>query len=217
MTDVSPAILNSVFLFALVSLAPLFLVAATSFTKITVVLLVVRNALGIQQTPPNILVYTVAAILTVFVMGPIFQITYSELVYGDITIERPADIGPVIERFVEPYRSFLFKYSDQDSRTFFMEASGKIWQGIDVEAAAETDLSILIPAFLVCELRRAFEIGFLLYLPFLVIDFAVSAVLIGLGMQMLSPPVISTPLKLLLFVAVDGWRKLLEGLILSYA
>ncbi len=109
------------------------------------------------------------------------------------------------------------KYADPEVRTFFIEAARRIWNDAPGVTFSEDDLTILAPAFLVTELTRAFEIGFLIYLPFLMIDFAISAILVALGMSMMSPTVVSTPVKLLLFVSIDGWRRLLEGLVLTYA
>lgn len=208
---------GTIFVLNAVGIAPMLAVAATCFTKISIVLLIVRNALGIQQTPPNILIYTVAILLSAYVMAPVFGRAMEAM--GDLS-RPPSTLNGWIELMTaaaEPIRRFLTDLSDASARIFFVEASKRIWGGEAGLVITETDYAALVPAFLVTELTRAFQIGFLLYLPFLVIDFVVSAVLIGLGMTMMSPPVIATPLKLLLFVAVDGWQRLLEGLVLSYA
>jgi len=143
-------------------------------------------------------------------------------VYGVVTDPRTSyasvsDWERVASDAVAPVRRFLDRHATQESRVFFVESTRKLWEQQPRGGVQDTDLVILVPAFLVSELRRAFEIGFLLYLPFIAIDLVVSAILMALGMQMMSPTVVSTPFKLLLFVSVDGWRRLLEGLILSYA
>ncbi|RUM07853.1 type III secretion system export apparatus subunit SctR [Rhizobium chutanense] len=202
---------------AAISMLPVIAVIATSFTKISVVLLIVRNAIGIQQTPPNLLVFAIAIVLSAFVMNPVLQSSWQLLLAhsGDFgTIGGMAD-GMV--KVAAPLKDFMLKFSDAEVRDFFVQASQKIWANAPVTPIASDDITVLTPSFLVSELTRAFEIGFLIYLPFLMIDFAVSAILVALGMQMMSPTVVSTPLKLLLFVSIDGWRRLLEGLVLSYA
>ncbi|MBB2700754.1 EscR/YscR/HrcR family type III secretion system export apparatus protein [Rhizobium sp. J15] len=201
---------------AAISMLPVIAVIATSFTKISVVLLIVRNAIGIQQTPPNLLVFAIAIVLSAFVMNPVLQNSWQLLLAhsGDFgTVSGMAD-GMV--KVAAPLKDFMLKFSDAEVRDFFVQASQKIWANAPVTPIASDDITVLTPSFLVSELTRAFEIGFLIYLPFLMIDFAVSAILVALGMQMMSPTVVSTPLKLLLFVSIDGWRRLLEGLVLSY-
>ncbi|PDT06563.1 type III secretion system export apparatus subunit SctR [Rhizobium sp. M1] len=202
---------------AAISMLPVIAVIATSFTKISVVLLIVRNAIGIQQTPPNLLVFAIAIVLSAFVMNPVLQNSWQLLLAhsGDFgTVSGMAD-GMI--KVAAPLKDFMLKFSDAEVRDFFVQASQKIWANAPVTPIASDDITVLTPSFLVSELTRAFEIGFLIYLPFLMIDFAVSAILVALGMQMMSPTVVSTPLKLLLFVSIDGWRRLLEGLVLSYA
>ncbi|KEC70814.1 type III secretion system protein SsaR [Rhizobium sp. N122] len=202
---------------AAISMLPVIAVIATSFTKISVVLLIVRNAIGIQQTPPNLLVFAIAIVLSAFVMNPVLQNSWQLLLAhsGDFgTVSGMAD-GMI--KVAAPLKDFMLKFSDAEVRDFFVQASQKIWANAPATSIASDDITVLTPSFLVSELTRAFEIGFLIYLPFLMIDFAVSAILVALGMQMMSPTVVSTPLKLLLFVSIDGWRRLLEGLVLSYA
>lgn len=201
----------------LISFLPMIAVVATCYTKISVVLQIVRNAIGIQQTPPNLLLFAVAMILSGFIMMPVIERTWT-LVGDQIThIDTPAAATSLAQRAIEPLKVFMRKYSDPPTQAFFHDAAKKIWGDVSGITVSDDDLAILTPTFLVSELTRAFKIGFLIYLPFLMIDFAVSAILVALGMTMMSPTVVSTPFKLLLFVAVDGWRRLLEGLILSYA
>lgn len=201
-----------------ISLLPVIAVVATSFTKISVVLLIVRNAIGIQQTPPNLLVFAIAIILTIFVMNPVMLASWQLLLANAADFATASGLADGAFKVAAPLKNFMLKYSDQEVRDFFIQASQQIWEGAHpMPPVSGDDMTILTPSFLVSELTRAFEIGFLIYLPFLMIDFAVSAILVALGMQMMSPTVVSTPIKLLLFVSIDGWRRLLEGLVLTYA
>ncbi|WP_085032833.1 type III secretion system export apparatus subunit SctR [Ensifer aridi] len=202
---------------AAISALPVIAVVATSFTKISVVLLIVRNAIGIQQTPPNLLVFAVAIVLSAFVMNPVLQESWRILAGSGQDFGTIGGMAAGIAELSAPLKAFMLKFSDEEVRGFFIQSSQQVWSGAQGTPASPDDITILTPSFLVSELTRAFQIGFLIYLPFLMIDFAVSAILVALGMQMMSPTVVSTPLKLLLFVAVDGWRRLLEGLVLSYA
>jgi len=201
----------------LLGLIPMMVVCVTSFAKISVVLFLVRNALGIQQTPPNLVLYAVSIILSFYVMAPVLTNVYGVVTDPRTSYASVSDWERVASDAVAPVRRFLDRHATQESRVFFVESTRKLWEQQPRGGVQDTDLVILVPAFLVSELRRAFEIGFLLYLPFIAIDLVVSAILMALGMQMMSPTVVSTPFKLLLFVSVDGWRRLLEGLILSYA
>jgi type III secretion protein R len=202
---------------AAISVLPVIAVVATCFTKISVVLLIVRNAIGVQQTPPNLLVFAVAIVLTGFVMNPVLQDAWRILLENSGNFDTVSGLAEGIAKVSAPLKAFMMKFSDEEVRAFFVQSSQRIWEKAPAEPAGPQDITILTPSFLVSELTRAFEIGFLIYLPFLMIDFAVSAILVALGMQMMSPTVVSTPLKLLLFVVIDGWRRLLEGLVLSYA
>ncbi|TVR08118.1 MAG: EscR/YscR/HrcR family type III secretion system export apparatus protein [Salinarimonadaceae bacterium] len=204
---------------AIIAVIPFLVVAATSFAKISIVLFLVRNALGIQQTPPGVLINTVAIVLTMFIMAPVLREIYAILTDPGQSYETIQDLEEVFELSVAPLKAFLEMHSRPEAKEFFVDTTTQLWAangstpGI---TATPDDLAILLPAFLVSELTRAFEIGFLLYLPFLVIDFVVSVIIVAMGMSMLSPTVISTPLKLLLFVFIDGWSRLLQGLVLSY-
>ncbi|WP_137136362.1 type III secretion system export apparatus subunit SctR [Rhizobium sp. FKY42] len=200
-----------------VSMLPVLAVVASSFTKISVVLLIVRNAIGIQQTPPNLLIFVVAIVLTAFIMNPVLQATWEQYLTHNALFTSSTTFFTGFNYVSEPLVQFMKKYADPEVRTFFIEAARRIWNDAPGVTFNEDDLTILAPSFLVSELTRAFEIGFLIYLPFLMIDFAISAILVALGMSMMSPTVVSTPVKLLLFVSIDGWRRLLEGLVLTYA
>ncbi|PII38993.1 flagellar biosynthesis protein FliP [Sinorhizobium meliloti CCBAU 01290] len=199
-----------------ISFLPVIAVVATSFTRISVVLLIVRNAIGIQQTPP-ICWSLLRHVLSAFVMNPVLQSSWQLLILHGADFSTVGGMADGMVKVGAPLKEFMMKFSDEEVRGFFVEASQKIWVDAPTIPIASDDVTILTPSFLVSELTRAFEAGFLIYLPFLMIDFAVSAILVALGMQMMSPTVVSTPIKLLLFVSIDGWRRLLEGLVLSYA
>ncbi|PVX28359.1 type III secretion system export apparatus subunit SctR [Sphingomonas pokkalii] len=216
----------------LIALAPFFAVMVTSFTKIAVVLSLVRNALGLQQVPPNLVLNGLALILTVFVMYPTLEkMQVAAAVQGPAArtmpgdppaqaenpIESTGDIFATADRAKEPLREFLVKHSDPRERAFFLRTQQRIGDPAKVSTLRDTDFVIVIPAFVVKELKLAFQIGFLIFLPFLVIDMVIANILLAMGMMMLSPVTISLPFKILLFVLVDGWVKLSHGLVLSYA
>ncbi len=198
-----------------VMLVPFVVVSVTAFVKISVVLFLVRSALGVQQTPPNLVLYGITIVLTAYVSLPIFQASYAELLTAGGDFSDPNSWPEAYERAVVPIREFLFKFTEQSDRAFFLQAAEELHSDVDAELS-ENQLFILAPAFVTAELTKAFEIGVLIYLPFLVIDIVVTNILTALGMMMVSPMVISLPFKLLLFVAADGWTRLTHGLVLSY-
>lgn len=212
-----PDPLSLVVLVTVLSVVPLLMVVGTAFLKISTVILLVRNALGVQQVPPNVALYGLSLILTLYVMAPVAQESVDRLRDEKAPLTSIGAIIRTAEVGAEPMREFLIKFSRPDQRAFFLQATQKMWPAAQAERATDTDFMVLLPAFVVGELTAAFEIGFLLYLPFVVIDLIVSNVLLALGMMMVSPSTISLPLKLFLFVMVDGWTRLLHGLVLSYA
>ena len=198
------------------SLVPLFVVTMTGFLKISVVLFLIRNALGVQQTPPNMVLYGIALILTVFVTSPLLGGIYARLTAHPIDFGSVESITAAANEVKEPVRAELLRFAHLEERQFFMAATERVWLPEARASLKDDDMVILLPAYVSSELTRAFEIGFLLYLPFLVIDIVVSNVLMAMGMIMVSPTLISVPLKVFLFVAVSGWSRLMHGLILSY-
>ena len=218
MADFAPNLflaLGAAMVFGLLVLA---VVTATSFVKISVVLFLLRNALGVQQAPPNIVLYSIALILTVFISMPlgreIYDATAPELQAGQ---QRSfADWERVGERAAEPVRAHLLRFSTTRERAFFLQAAERLWPEDLREEEASDGLPVLVPSFLLGELKRAFETGFLLYLPFVVIDLAITTILIAMGLSQVQPTTISVPMKLLLFVLVEGWTRLLHSLVLSY-
>lgn len=200
----------------LMALLPTIVIVSTCFLKISMVMMLVRNALGVQQIPPNIALYGLALILTAYVMAPIGNRIY------DTTMAQPESFKSVqslltgVRTGAEPLREFMLRNSRIEQRDFFVRTAQKMW-GPELSAnVKQTDFLVLMPAFLVTELTSAFQIGFLLYLPFIVIDLIISNILLAMGMMMVSPVTISLPLKLFLFVAVDGWSRLIHGLVLTY-
>lgn len=196
-------------------LVPFVVVSVTAFVKISVVLFLVRSALGVQQTPPNLVLYGVTIVLSAYVMSPVFAQSFAAVTTSTLDFTQPTSWPGLYDAGSAPIREFLIRFTTDEERVFFLEAAQTMHGDLDTELGAD-DLFILAPAFVTAELTRAFEIGVLLYLPFIVIDLVVTNILTAMGMMMVSPMVISLPFKLLLFVAVDGWTRLTHGLVLSY-
>jgi flagellar biosynthetic protein FliP len=203
-------VIQLIALLTVLSLAPSILVMVTSFTRIVVVLSILRTALGTATAPPNTVIVSLALFLTAFVMGPSFQRAYDvgikPLVANQITTEQ------AFERSSGPIRDFMLKNVREKDLKLFVDMAH------ETAPASPEDLSmrIVVPAFMISELRRAFEIGFLLFLPFLIIDLVVASVLMSMGMMMLPPVVVSLPFKLIFFVLVDGWSLVAGSLVQSY-
>lgn len=210
---------NQVALIVVLGLLPFLMIAVTSFIKFAVVISLLRNAMGIQQIPPNIVIYSIALVMTAYVMLPV-GIKSGEAVQDALDKNKP--VLNEIQKVAEPFVDFTARFASPENVTFFRDSAKRMWgedtaQSIlDPEAKPLTRLVLLMPAFMVSELTRAFQIGFLLYLPFIVIDLIVANVLLALGMSSLSPVTVSLPLKLLLFIGMDGWKRLLEAMVLSY-
>jgi type III secretion protein R len=200
-------------LLAALAVVPVALVTLTSFLKIAVVLSVVRSALGAPQVPPSSAVTGLALALSMVAMAPVAEASVAAARSGP-----PAgDLAALLDtagRIAEPLRGFLARFARADDRACFLELAQRAHG--PSPATTEQDLAVLVPAFVVSELRRAFTIGFLVFLPFLVVDLLVANVLLALGLTQLSPTSVALPFKLLLFVAVDGWRLLARGLVLGY-
>ena len=202
--------LQLIALLTVLSVAPSILIMMTSFTRIVVVLSLLRTAMGTSTAPPNYVMISLAVFLTMFVMGPVLQKSYNDgikpLVANQISVEE------ALQRASVPLRDFMLKNVREKDLKLFMDMSGEP----PPKTAEDTSLRILIPAFMISELRRAFEIGFLLFLPFLIIDLVVASVLMSMGMMMLPPAVVSLPFKLIFFVLVDGWSLVAGSLVQSY-
>ncbi|HEM6923868.1 TPA: type III secretion system export apparatus subunit SctR [Providencia rettgeri] len=209
--------LQLILILFMLSIFPLALVLGSSFLKIAIVFSLLRNALGIQQTPPNIAIYGLALVLTLFTMAPIILAIQSNLINEPIEIESPLFIQKVERNILLPYREFLKKNTDPEQQFFFANIGHQIWPEKYHDKIPDESLLILLPSFTVSQLIEAFKIGLLLFLPFIAIDLIVSNVLLAMGMMMVSPMTISMPLKLLIFVLMGGWEKLLRQLILSFS
>ncbi|MCE9667516.1 type III secretion system export apparatus subunit SctR [Myxococcus stipitatus] len=203
---------------AVMSLLPFAVLMLTSFSKMAVVLSLARSAMGTQQAPPTLVLTGLAAVLTGHVMAPVMERMYDEalLAYEVLETGSGAQMLSAGARVAEPLREFLVKHGSIEERERFVDLARELRPPEEMEEVAETDLFVVIPAFVVTELKEAFQIGFLVFLPFLVLDMVIANVLLALGMQTLSPSQVSLPFKILLFVAVDGWSLLARGLILGY-
>ena len=227
-------------LFVGLSLLPFVAMVATSYLKIVVVTSLIRNALGIQSIPPNMVLNALAMILTFYIMAPVMGESWNIASAGlaksravsaevakqpapspDAAARAPAPRWfetDALSKAAEPFRTFLSHHTSERERAFFVNTAERLWAK-DANTPAVVDhesFYILIPAFCVSELTKAFQIGFLVYLPFIAIDIIVSNILLAMGMMMVSPVTISLPFKLLLFVMVDGWTLLIQGLIRGY-
>ncbi|AXS41204.1 flagellar type III secretion system pore protein FliP [Breoghania sp. L-A4] len=210
-TSLTERAVQLVALLTVLSLAPSILVMVTSFTRIVVVLSLLRSAIGLQSAPPNSVMISLALFLTAFVMAPTFETAYTEgvqpLVAGNI------EFAEAFDRAAVPFHEFMrANVREKDVGLFLELAKQEV-----PETPEELSLRVLVPAFIISELRRAFEIGFLIYLPFLIIDLVIASVLMSMGMMMLPPVVISLPFKLIFFVLVDGWNLLAASLVRSFA
>ncbi|MFD1333743.1 flagellar type III secretion system pore protein FliP [Methylopila musalis] len=207
---VSERALQLVALITVLSLAPSILVMTTCFTRIVVVLSLLRTAIGTQTAPPNTVVTALALFLTAFVMAPTFQASYEQGIAPRIAGQ--IDDATAFERGVAPFRTFMLAHVREKDLALFQDLSREP----PPAGPEQVTLRVLVPAFMISELRRAFEIGFLLFVPFLVIDLVVASVLMSMGMMMLPPAIVSLPFKLIFFVLVDGWNLIAGSLVQSY-
>ena len=197
-------------LLTVLSLAPSIVIMTTSFVRITVVLSLLRTALGLQQSPPNAVLISLALFLTAIVMGPTLQRSYDEGVRP--LLDQQMELPQAFEAAGDPVKEFMLAQVDREDLNLFVRLS-RIEKPATV---ADTPIRVVTPAFMISELKRAFEIGFLLFVPFLVIDLVVASVLMSMGMMMLPPVVVSLPFKLIFFVLVDGWRLVAGSLVESF-
>ena len=200
----------------LLSIAPFVAVMVTSFTKLVVVFSLLRNALGLQQVPPNVVINGLALVLSIYVMYPVGLEISEKLSAMPNIANNTGNMLKAAEAAKEPLREFLVKHSRPVERAFFLKTAQRAVKPEQAQSLTDRDFIVIVPAFTVSELAVAFEIGFLIFLPFLVIDLVISNILMAMGMMMLSPTTVSMPFKLLLFVLIDGWVKLTHGLIQTY-
>jgi len=202
--------LNIMILLTILALAPSIVLVMTSFVRLLIVFSFLRQAMGTQQLPPSQLLVSLALVLTFFIMEPYAKVAYKNGI--EPYMNQKIGYEQAFERSVKPFKEFMLKNTREKDLALFY----RIRHMQNPKTIDDVPLSILIPAFMISELKTAFEIGFLIYLPFLIIDMVVSAILMSLGMMMLPPVMISLPFKLLVFVLVDGWNLLVQNLVASF-
>jgi len=218
-TGITERALQLVALVTVLSLAPSVLVMVTSFTRIVVVLSLLRTALGVQQSPPNSVIISLALFLTAFIMAPVFQTAYETGI--EPLMQEQITMPEAFERATKPFEAFMSSQVREKDLQLFVDMSNQsAGQAAPADGEAvdadNVPLFVLVPAFVISELKRAFEIGFLLFVPFIIIDMVVASVLMSMGMMMLPPIVVSLPFKLIFFVLVDGWHLVTGSLVQSF-
>jgi flagellar biosynthetic protein FliP len=208
-TDLSTAI-QVIFLLTALSLAPAFLLLVTSFTRIVIVLSLVRTAMAIHQTPPNQVIIGIALFLTFFVMAPTWEQVNSDAIQP--YMEGKIQYKAAIENGLEPIRDFMFKQTREKDLALMIRMSGMN----KPRNESEVPTHVLIPAFIISELGTAFRMGFMLFIPFIVVDMVIASILMSMGMMMLPPVMVSLPFKILLFVMADGWHLIVKSLVTGF-
>jgi type III secretion protein R len=207
-------------LIVLVALAalPFAAMVVTSYTKVVVVLGLLRNALGVQQVPPNMVLNGVAIIISVYVMAPVAMEAQDRLAQVPTrpNASSTEQLLGVASAAREPFRQFLIKHANAAEKAFFLKAAQAVWPPERAQQLKADDLMVVAPAFLLTELTAAFRIGFLLYLAFIIVDLVIANVLLAMGLSQVSPTNVAIPFKLLLFVLLDGWSQVMHGLVLTY-
>lgn len=206
--DINP-IIQMLIVMTVFSLLPFVFCCMTSFLRFVVVFSMLKTAMGTQQVPPSIVIIGLSMILTFFTMGPTFERMYE---MGSVPYQKNQNIIEAINEGSKPLKEFMMKQTRQSDLAFFVELSQKTAP----ETPDEVTIWQVAPAFIISELKTAFEIGFIIFVPFIVLDLVVANILLALGMFMLSPTIISLPFKLLIFIAVDGWALIVQGLVTSY-
>ena len=203
---------------ALLGLVPFLALVTTSFTKISIVLLLTRNALGLREAPPTMVINGFAIILSVYIMAPVGLQAWRTLHEQGMREGAPASesLLKLADAARGPLTDFMVRNTSARQTRFFAKTARELWPKELADTVSERDMLVLIPSFTVTELTAAFQIGFVIYLVFLVVDLLASGVLLALNMHMMAPTVVSIPLKILLFVALDGWTTLIHNLVLTY-
>jgi len=207
----SGRVIQLILLLTVLSLAPSIVITVTSFTRMVVVLSLLRSALGTQQSPPNVVLISLALFLSTFVMAPTFQAAYTDGI--EPLMAEEIEQSEAFDRTTAPFRTFMLSQVREKDLALFLDLNP---QAAEADTPDAIPLQSLIPAFMISELRRAFEIGFLLFIPFIVIDLVIASVLMSMGMMMLPPILISLPFKLIFFVLVDGWHLVAGSLTQSF-
>ena len=201
--------LRLIIILTILTLLPSILIMMTSFTRIIIVLSFIRNSLGLQQTPPNQVFIGIALFLTIFIMAPIGSEINSQAIQPYLNEE--ISMEDAFDKGIEPIREFMFRQTRNKDLGLFLDISGT-----EADNLEDIPNSVLIPSFIISELKTAFQIGFVIYIPFLIIDMVVASTLMSMGMMMLPPVIISLPFKVLLFILVDGWNLITEALVLGF-
>ena len=206
--DLNP-VLQMLLVMSVFSLLPFFFTCMTCFLRYAIVFSMLKQAMGTQQVPPAIVLLGLSIILTIYTMNPVFQKMWE---MGSVPYQKNGDIVLALSEGSKPLKEFMMKQTRQNDMTFFIQLSGA------PKPKSPEDITIwqVAPAYILSELKTAFEIGFIIYVPFIVLDLVVANVLLALGMFMLSPTIISLPFKLLIFIAVDGWSMIVHGLVTSF-
>lgn len=210
---------NLILLTALLALVPFFLTLVTAYIKVIVVTYLIRNALGVQQVPPTMVLTGLAMILSVFVMAPVGLKTYEAIEAQGTVLETTMNPNQIIEvayKASDPLKNFLISNTEESILNGMNDTARRIWPTEIYQNIDKDSFIYVVPSFVISELTKAFQIGFLLYLPFIAIDLIISNILLAMGMMMVSPMTISLPFKLMLFVTLEGWLKLCQGLLYSY-
>lgn len=208
--SMSGRVIQLFILFTVLSLAPSIVIMLTSFTRLVITLSFLRSALGLQQSPPNIVLVSLAIFLSGFIMAPTLEVAYKTGL--EPYIEQKIDEKQAFTNASEPFKKFMLKQTREKDLSLFLDLSNS-----KVSTAKEDiPMGVMVPAFIISELRRAFEIGFIIFIPFLIIDMVVASILMGMGMMMLPPVMIALPFKLVFFVLVDGWHLICGSLVRSF-
>ncbi|MDA8457342.1 type III secretion system export apparatus subunit SctR [Acidovorax sp. GBBC 3334] len=202
----------------LLAVLPFAAMIVTSYTKVVVVLGLLRNALGVQQVPPNMVLNGIAIIISVYVMAPIAMEASERMQMAPPAAQssNTQQLLTAASAAREPFRKFLGKHADPAEKAFFLKSAQALWPEERAKALQPDDLIVLAPAFLLTELTAAFRIGFLLYLAFIIVELVIANVLLAMGLSQVSPTNIAIPFKLLLFVVLDGWSQVMHGLVMTY-
>jgi type III secretion apparatus YscR/HrcR family protein len=221
-----PTDVSLIALLAFSALLPFLIASGTCYVKFSIVFIMMRNAMGLQQVPSNMTLNGIALLLSLFVMAPVAQQAYSHFNSSGARIDSVESLNRFADEGLDGYRGYLQKYADPDLVVFFQKAqsarqhgqedNGEAQYNVAPDAEARPSILALLPAYALSEIKSAFKIAFFLYVPFVVVDLLISAILLALGMMMMSPVTISVPVKLLLFVALDGWTLLSQGLVKQY-
>ncbi len=208
--------LSLIFTFFIIGLIPFLIAGGTCFIKFNIIFSLIKNAIGIQQIPTNMTTNAIALMMTLFVMYPVYNDIFEYVNENDVKYNNQESVESFLTEGLVSYKAYLVKYSDAELVSFFNDLNKEHKSASAQLKANDFSFISYLPAYALTEIKSAFEIGFYIYLPFIIVDLVISNILLALGMMMMSPVTISLPIKLILFVAVDGWARVTQGLILQY-